>query len=66
MSRYTETINMRVSPELKQALERAAKKQALNTSTLARSILYKLFIGNDDNRDRTLVDTPTVGERGRK
>jgi len=66
MGRYTETINIRVSPELKRALEHAAMKQALNTSTLARSLLFKTFFGDRNiqpaktGKDFPNAELPTV------
>jgi len=57
--KYTESLMVRLTPELKEAIEQAAAKQALAPSTLARSMLFRVFMPDQATVEqcRTLVDT---------
>jgi len=57
MSKFPETINIRIPPELKVAIEEAAAREGLNPTALARSLLYKAFFGNGGKADAEPVNT---------
>lgn len=60
MNRFSEYVKIRMTPDLKAAIEQYADREGLTVSALLRSTLRKIFQADAVTVEqyRTLIDTP--------